>query len=108
MTLRSYLTGRLSAYRFFLHDPVPFERSLHLSFDHGVANDMESDHASVVYWYQEEPHGAFPELPSAKERLPAWALLNSAQILVLLGVLVGLAGAAAWGAWYLLAGWGGW
>jgi len=77
---------------------------LHLSFDHGVANDMKSDHSSVVCWYQQEPHAAFPELPPAQERLPASAFLNSVQIVILVGVAAGLLGTAAWLLWFLFAG----
>ena len=62
---------RTAMYRWYLHDPVRFERSLRFSIEHGHANNFENDYASVAYWYQTEPHAAFPALPSAAERLTA-------------------------------------
>ena len=31
---------------------------------------MATDYSSVAYWYQAEPHGAFPALLPLSERLP--------------------------------------
>jgi len=61
---------RTAMYRWYLHDPVRFERSLRFSIEHGHANNFENDYASVAYWYQTEPHTAFPTLPDAKARMP--------------------------------------
>ena len=36
----------------------------------GHANDRADDYYSVAYWYQTEPHAAFPALPSVDQRLP--------------------------------------
>jgi hypothetical protein len=57
-------------YRWYLQDPVRFERSLRLSIEHGHANNYENDYASVAYWYQTEPHAAFPTLPVVAQRRP--------------------------------------
>jgi hypothetical protein len=63
-------TGKHSQYRFHIEDPVRFERSLRFSIEHGHANDKQGDWSSTAYWYQTEPHRAFPALLSVEERLP--------------------------------------
>lgn len=90
-TLRSFLTGRVSAYRFHIDDPIPFQRSLTFDLDHGFLNQMEGDIGSVAYWYQREPHAPFPTLPA--DRRPALPWINPAQF-ALLGASVCLAAAA--------------
>jgi Protein of unknown function (DUF2961) len=62
--------GRWSIYRFHLDSPIPFTKSLRATIEHGHANDRGDNFYSVAYWYQAEPHGAFPVLPSAEMRLP--------------------------------------
>jgi len=89
-TRRSFLTGRVSAYRFLVGDQIPFEQSLRLAFDHGIDNDIATDYASVVYWYQQEPHHEFPSLPPVRERRPAVPALNIAQPLLALALLASL------------------
>jgi hypothetical protein len=45
-----------SAYRLFLGDAIPFEHDLRLAIEHGPADDVPADLASVVFWYgREEP-----------------------------------------------------
>lgn len=61
--------GRMHYYRFHLEDPIRFQRSLRASIEHGHANGMVLDLASVAYWYQTEPKPA-PEIPPAKQRAP--------------------------------------
>lgn len=39
------------AYRFHLSDTIPFQSSIRFSIEHGPANDVEADYASVVYYY---------------------------------------------------------
>ena len=60
--------GQNSMYRWFVHDPIRFRRSLRWTIEHGHANNFENDYSSVAYWYQTEPHKPFPALPA--ERLP--------------------------------------
>jgi hypothetical protein len=60
--------GQNSMYRWFVHDPIRFRRSLRWTIEHGHANNFENDFSSVAYWYQTEPHKPFPTLPA--ERLP--------------------------------------
>jgi hypothetical protein len=93
--VRSYLLGRVSAYRFHVDDPIPFARSIEVSVDHGLRNTMEGDYASVAYWYQEEPHADFPELPAPARRRVVHPLLNLGQHLLLAGALLVVLGLAA-------------
>lgn len=44
--------GRTHCYRFFMQDPVYFTKSLHASIEHGHANCLTLDIATVAYWYQ--------------------------------------------------------
>lgn len=60
--------GRTHYYRFFLEDPVYFNKSLIASIEHGHANAFTMDLASTVYWYQTEPHKVFPPLLDKKLR----------------------------------------
>ena len=62
--------GKQSMYRFHVTDPVRFNESIRVTLEHGHANDLGNDYSSTAFWYQEEPHAAFPALPPAKERLP--------------------------------------
>lgn len=62
--------ARWSVYRFHLDSPIPFTKSLRATIEHGDANDRGDNYYSVAYWYQTEPHVAFPPLPPADERLP--------------------------------------
>ncbi len=55
--------GRTHCYRFFIEDPVYFDKSLRASIEHGHGNSLSLDICSVAYWYQAEPHMAYPELP---------------------------------------------
>jgi hypothetical protein len=41
-----------------------------MTIEHGHANDRSDDFSSVGFWYQTEPHAAFPPFPAAKDRLP--------------------------------------
>lgn len=78
-TVRDYLTSRCAAYRFHISDPIPFKRRIIVDIDHGYTNLVEADYASVAYWYQAEPHAAFPALPAVEGRLPAPVGKNALQ-----------------------------
>ena len=60
---------RFGMYRWHITDPIRFEKNLKVTIQAlGWRNDgrylpLRDDIASVVYWYQTEPHGAFPKLP---------------------------------------------
>jgi hypothetical protein len=62
--------AKATVYRFHLADPVPFERSIEVTIEHGHANDRKDYLSSVAYWYQTEPHRPFPKLPPVADRLP--------------------------------------
>jgi len=62
--------GRSSVYRFHLDSPIPFTKSLRATIEHGHANHRSDNYFSVAYWYQTEPHAAFPALPPLEERIP--------------------------------------
>jgi len=62
--------ARWSVYRFHLDSPIPFTKSLRATIEHGHANDRADDYYSVAYWYQTEPHAAFPPLPPVESRIP--------------------------------------
>jgi hypothetical protein len=62
--------SRSSVYRFHLDSPIPFTTSLRATIEHGHANHRSDNLFSVAYWYQKEPHAAFPALPPVAQRLP--------------------------------------
>jgi hypothetical protein len=62
--------GKNSLYRFHIEDPVYFERSIRVSIEHGHANNLTRDYSSTAYWYQADPHLAFPRLLPVEARLP--------------------------------------
>jgi hypothetical protein len=61
---------RSSMYRFHFDSPIPFTKSIRASIEHGHANHRSDNFYSVAYWYQAEPHAAFPALPDVDERIP--------------------------------------
>jgi hypothetical protein len=70
MVAQPDFAGKNAMYRWYLADPIRFERSLVWTIEHGHANNYENDYTSVAYWYQTEPHATFPALPEARARLP--------------------------------------
>jgi hypothetical protein len=62
--------GRMHYYRWHIADPMRFSSSLRASIEHGHANGMVLDLASVAYWYQRTPSRPLPPLPPASERIP--------------------------------------
>jgi hypothetical protein len=64
---------RFSLYRWHITDPIRFEKDLRVTIQAlGWRADrrylpLRDDIASVAYWYQTEPHAAFPELPVRDE-----------------------------------------
>lgn len=67
---------RHGLYRWHIYDPIRFRKDLRVTVQAlGWRADrkyepLTDDIASVAYWYQTEPHGAFPEMPPVQER---WA-----------------------------------
>ena len=62
--------GRYCLYRWHTESPIPFEKSIRVTIEHGTGNNKSDDFYSTAYWYQTEPHAAFPALPAAAERIP--------------------------------------
>ncbi len=62
--------SKASVYRFHIPDPVPFRESIRVTIEHGHANDRADLVSSTAFWYQAEPHQAFPALPAVEIRLP--------------------------------------
>lgn len=60
--------GKTHCYRFFIEDPICFDKSLKASIEHGHANNLTLDLSTVAYWYQAEPHKIFPALPGRDRR----------------------------------------
>jgi hypothetical protein len=60
---------RFGMYRWHIMDPIRFEEDLRVTIQAlgwrsgGRYLPLQDDIASVAYWYQREPHGAFPALP---------------------------------------------
>ena len=63
-----------SLYRWHIMDPIGFSQDLRVTiqtlgwFPHRKFQPLTDDLASVAYWYQAEPHGAFPAFPTLQER----------------------------------------
>lgn len=61
---------RFGLYRWHITDPIRFGKNLKVTIqalgwrDGGRYLPLQDDIASVVFWYQTEPHGIFPKLPS--------------------------------------------
>lgn len=62
--------GKNSMYRYHIEDPIRFRKSIAVTIEHGHANKLTNDYSSTAYWYQMEPHGAFPLLLPVEKRLP--------------------------------------
>jgi hypothetical protein len=62
--------SRYSLYRWHLESPIAFEQSIRVTIEHGHANHRSDNFYSTAYWYQTEPHAAFPALPSVGDRVP--------------------------------------
>lgn len=59
--------GRTHVYRFFINDPVFFDKSLKATIEHGHNNNLTLDLASVAYWYQDKAN-MLPKAPTKEER----------------------------------------
>jgi hypothetical protein len=65
-----------SLYRWHIMDPVFFEKDLRVTIQalgwwpNHKYQPLADDIASVAYWYQREPHAAFPHLPGIEKRWP--------------------------------------
>lgn len=68
---------RFGMYRWHITDPIRFEKDLKVTIQAlGWRHDgrylpLQDDIASVVFWYQSEPHGSFPKIPE-RDRLDVY------------------------------------
>jgi len=62
--------GRYCLYRWHIESPITFEKSIRVTIEHGHANHRSDNFYSTAYWYQAEPHAAFPALPAPTARVP--------------------------------------
>ena len=60
--------ARSTVYRYHVHDPVPFEKSIQVAIGHGAENQRGDRMASVAYWYQNEPATPFERLAGVRDR----------------------------------------
>ncbi|MFA9454299.1 MAG: glycoside hydrolase family 172 protein, partial [Candidatus Aminicenantaceae bacterium] len=64
---------RFGLYRWHIMDPVRFEKDLKVTMQAlgwrsgGRYLPLQDDISSVAFWYQQEPHAQFPQLPSKDE-----------------------------------------
>ena len=63
-------SGLVAMYRWYVADPIRFERSIRWTIEHGHANNFANGYTSVAMWYQDEPHGTFPALPDRDAMRP--------------------------------------
>lgn len=63
LTVMDEVNSKYSAYRLHVPDAVPFNKSIKVEIEHGHANMLQQDYSSVAYWYQQEPHSDFGEIP---------------------------------------------
>lgn len=61
--------GRTHVYRFFISDPIFFEKSLKATIETGHDNNMTMDLATVAYWYQDVA-SPLPVAPAKELRIP--------------------------------------
>lgn len=61
--------GHTHVYRFFIDDPICFEKSCKFTIEHGDNNNLTLDLASVAYWYQQKA-SALPKSFTKEERQP--------------------------------------
>lgn len=61
--------GRTHVYRFFIADPIYFNKSFKGTIEHGHNNNLTLDISSVAYWYQSET-GVLPPAPTKADRAP--------------------------------------
>ena len=70
--------GHTHVYRFFIADPVFFDKSCRFTIEHGHNNNLTLDLASVAYWYQDIP-GKLPRSFTKEERRPK-PLIGASEI----------------------------
>jgi len=62
--------GKITYYRYHIQDPIQFEKSIKVTFEHGHNNNRSDDISTTAYWYQTEPHKPFEQIAPVEKRLP--------------------------------------
>jgi hypothetical protein len=70
--LKTPWRGKNQMYHFYMNEPVEFQKSIRVTIEHGHNNNFENSYTSTAFWYQIEPHKAFPRVPAAKDRVALW------------------------------------
>jgi hypothetical protein len=70
--------GHTHLYRFFISDPVYFDKSCRFTIEHGHNNNLTLDLASVAYWYQDSA-SRLPRSFTKEERQPK-PIIGAAEI----------------------------
>jgi hypothetical protein len=69
--IKDELNAKVSAYRWYIEDALPFTKSIKFTIEHGTNNDHEADYSSVAYFYASGDVKSAPPLPAdAKDLLP--------------------------------------
>ena len=69
--IKDEINARISAYRWYVEDAIPFTKSIKFTIEHGTNNDHEADYSSVCYFYASGDVKPAPPLPAnAKDLLP--------------------------------------
>ncbi len=64
-----------NVYRYHVADPVPFNKSIKVTIEHGAEKNERRDWMSgVAYWYQTGQPSAYHPLPAALARIPSYLL----------------------------------
>lgn len=63
-------SGKITAYRYHIQDPILFDQSIKVTIEHGHNNHRSDDYTSTAYWYQTEPHKDAPVILPVDQRLP--------------------------------------
>lgn len=64
--------GKCCVYRYHIVDPIPFQKNIRVSIEHGHANDRCDDWSCTAYWYQSEPHKPYEPMLEPFLREPNW------------------------------------
>ncbi len=72
---------RVSAYRLYLHDAVPFRKHLRMTLEHGPVNDVPVEAWTLAYYYYQPfvrsfPHDVFDVRIATNERAHLYSIAN--------------------------------
>lgn len=62
--------GKITYYRYHVRDPIPFEKSIRVTIEHGHNNHRSDDLSTTAYWYQQEPHAPMAPIAPVAARMP--------------------------------------